>query len=842
MAQRSWLQGVADQLSVLRSHAVPEPEEPSAWHTIAQELLAHANQPDSLPEQRPLYEEFLSKFPTAALHWKAYAELAMAMNSPEVRNTFSRSLLNCPSVELWSTYLTFIKRVNQSKGEAGMLETRKAYEYALDRIGLDLHAAGLWHEYINYLQLPRPNTPAYRALWTSTAGPGQEDSQRVMTLRGAYQRAMQVPCTGLDQLWRAYEVFEQQGSSRALARRVLEQQRPRYQAARTALGPRSRLQAALNPTALPFPPGAAGYEQQQLAVAWRAYLAWECSNPQKLSGPELAARVSLAYDQALMPLRLYPDVWLEQADWRMQGEGGSPQLALQILKKARQVLPGCLLLHFAAADLQEGQGDIDAARHVYQDLLPSLNPEEPPTMPPPQMTPGMTTCTWVQCLSFVRRAQSLKDARQTFLKASKVPDIGWQVFVASALMEWHHDNSNVKVPKNIWELGAKRFMAEPAFVLAYIDFQLGLGDTANCRATFERALTVTPPPQAKPLWDQYLRFEAQHGSPEAVSKVEQRRREALAPVSPLDQLHSLLLKHQEGDLWPLQPVEQEHFKRLLGLAPPLPQPVTPGPPPQTHQHGAGPGPGPGQGQGSGPANGRPSNPGASPMMDNWSPAAAQHASPMHGPASGPGQGPLPAAPGPHPHGPAPGMHANGPGPGPAQNGPGPGPLLQPPPAAPRGPPQPLTQFPVELGNFINKLPPARTLEGAHPNVDQVIDILMTADLFAGDPRMEGNDMAGPAGAGPNRWHQGGADPSFPGQPMHQQAGQGRQPDQFEPNGQQAMQDNMGQKRKQPDSGFGGPSDAQEPNGFAASPTIRNAPPAHDVFRMRRKQRTKMAEG
>ena len=84
-----------------------------------------------------------------------------------------------------------------------------------------------------------------------------------------------------------------------------------------------------------------------------------------------------------------------------------------------------------------------------------------------------------------------------------------QVFVASALMEWHHDNSNVKVPKNIWELGAKRFMAEPGFVLAYIDFQLGLGDTANCRATFERGLTVTPAHQAKPLWDQYLRFESQ---------------------------------------------------------------------------------------------------------------------------------------------------------------------------------------------------------------------------------------------------------------------------------------------------------------------------------------------
>ena len=80
-------------------------------------------------------------------------------------------------------HIAYIAQVNQSKGEAGMLETRKAYEYALDRIGLDLHAAGLWHEYINYLQLPRPNTPAYRALWTSTAAPGQEEAQRVMTLR-----------------------------------------------------------------------------------------------------------------------------------------------------------------------------------------------------------------------------------------------------------------------------------------------------------------------------------------------------------------------------------------------------------------------------------------------------------------------------------------------------------------------------------------------------------------------------------------------------------------------------------------------------------------------------------
>ena len=99
-----------------------------------------------------------------------------------------------------------------------------------------------------------------------------------------------------------------------------------------------------------------------------------------------------------------------------------------------------------------------------------------------------------------------------------------------------------------------------------------------------------------------------------------------------------------------------------------------------------------------------------------SPAQAQHPSPLHG---APGPGPLPLAPGPP-------LAA----PGPHHNGLGPGPLPQAPTAAPvaRGPPQPLTQFPVELGNFINKLPPARALEGGHPNIDQVCPSRVSTSL------------------------------------------------------------------------------------------------------------------
>lgn len=54
--------------------------------------------------------------------------------------------------------------------------------------------------------------------------------------------------------------------------------------------------------------GRGGVKQAAQAAAWKAYIAWERSNMQRLDGPLLAARVSLAYEQALMHLWHFPEV------------------------------------------------------------------------------------------------------------------------------------------------------------------------------------------------------------------------------------------------------------------------------------------------------------------------------------------------------------------------------------------------------------------------------------------------------------------------------------------------------------------------------------------------------
>ena len=53
--------------------------------------------------------------------------------------------------------------------------------------------------------------------------------------------------------------------------------------------------------------GLGGWQQAEQVRLWKEYIAWEKSNPQRLDGPAVAQRVSLAYEQALMPLMHCPE-------------------------------------------------------------------------------------------------------------------------------------------------------------------------------------------------------------------------------------------------------------------------------------------------------------------------------------------------------------------------------------------------------------------------------------------------------------------------------------------------------------------------------------------------------
>lgn len=78
------------------------------------------------------------------------------------------------------------------------------------------------------------------------------------------------------------------------------------------------------------------------AAAWRAVLDWERSNPQHLDGPLLAPRVALAYDQALMPLRHFPEACSEsQLPRSFQALIGSSALQWEAKKPMQEPANSC---------------------------------------------------------------------------------------------------------------------------------------------------------------------------------------------------------------------------------------------------------------------------------------------------------------------------------------------------------------------------------------------------------------------------------------------------------------------------------------------------------------------
>lgn len=106
-----------------------------------------------------------------------------------------------PNVRLWTVYLNYIRRRNDLNndpdGRARKVVTQ-AYEFVIDTIGVDKDSAQIWQDYIQFIR----------------SGPGQigggnwQDQQKMDQLRKAYQRAICVPTSAVNNLWKEYDQFE----------------------------------------------------------------------------------------------------------------------------------------------------------------------------------------------------------------------------------------------------------------------------------------------------------------------------------------------------------------------------------------------------------------------------------------------------------------------------------------------------------------------------------------------------------------------------------------------------------------------------------------------------------
>ncbi|CAH9057643.1 unnamed protein product [Cuscuta europaea] len=497
----------------------------SKYNTGAAEILANEAMRLPISEAVPIYEQLLSTYPTAAKFWKQYVEAHMAVNNDDaIKQIFSRCLYTCLQVPLWRCYIRFIRKVNDKRGTEGHEETRKAFEFTLDYVGTDIASGPVWMDYIAFLK----SLPAHSV---------QEESQRMTAVRKAYQRAIVTPTHHVEQLWRDYENFEN-SISRSLAKGLLSEYQPKYNSARAVYREMKKYVDEIDWNMLAVPPCGSPKEDMQW-IAWKKFLAFEKGNPQRIDTTSANKRIVFAYDQCLLYLYHYPDIWYDYATWH--AKCGSLDSTMKVLQQSLKPLPDSEMLRYAYAEFEESRGSIQAAKQVYQSLLRDGT--------------NASALSLIQFMRFLRRTEGVEAARKYFLDARKFPNCTYHVYVAQAKMEFCL-NKDAKVARNVFEAGLKHFMHEPDYILEYADFLCCLNDDINIRALFERALSSLPSDASLEVWKRFTQFEQTYGDLTSMLKVDERRKDALSRIGDGEEsilessLQDIVSRYSFKDLWP----------------------------------------------------------------------------------------------------------------------------------------------------------------------------------------------------------------------------------------------------------------------------------------------------
>ncbi|KAL6113207.1 cleavage stimulation factor subunit 3 [Pungitius pungitius] len=507
------------------------PYDLDAWSILIREAQ---NQP--IDKARKTYERLVTQFPSSGRFWKLFIEAEIkAKNYDKVEKLFQRCLMKVLHIDLWKCYLSYVR---ETKGKLPSYKEKmaQAYDFALDKIGMEIMSYQIWVDYINFLK------------GVEAVG-SYAENQRITAVRRVYQRGCVNPMINIEQLWRDYSKYEE-GINIHLAKKMIEDRSRDYMNARRVAKEYETVMKGLDRNAPSVPPQNSPQEAQQVEM-WKKYIQWEKSNPLRTEDQTLITkRVMFAYEQCLLVLGHHPDVWYEAAQYLEQsskllaekGDMNNSKLfsdeAANIYERAiGTLLKKNMLLYFSFADYEESRMKYEKVHSIYNKLL-GIEDIDP-------------TLVYIQYMKFARRAEGIKSGRIIFKKAREDLRTRHHVYVTAALMEYYCSKDK-SVAFKIFELGLKKYGDIPEYILAYIDYLSHLNEDNNTRVLFERVLTSgsLSPEKSGEIWARFLAFESNIGDLASILKVERRRFTAFKDEYEGKETALLVDRYKFMDLYP----------------------------------------------------------------------------------------------------------------------------------------------------------------------------------------------------------------------------------------------------------------------------------------------------
>lgn len=482
----------------------------------------------------------------------------------------------------------------EEEGERGRVRKiiEEAYDFATRHVGMSRDAGEIWSDYLRFVKEREAKTSWLQGQKMDDM---RRIFQRVVSIPVAnveqIWREYDQFENGLNRVT-AKKFLAERSAAYMTARSALREMRGLVDPLHRPLLPRLPVWAVDD-----VPPSGEDIARDRSRLdGWKTYLRWEESDPLQLAETDkeaLKKRVDVAYAKAMMHMRFYPEVWWMAANWAQKLGSGND--AMGHLRHGLKANPGSFLLTFAIVEAAEARSTTAECAPLFEDLVAHISSridtikegmeeafskidaagaearaqalaarraggdademegeereeerkreearDAKKAALRSQLTPRIdayreeASLVFIKWMHFVRRTEGLRPTRSIFAKARKSSHCTWQVYEASALMEYHC-SKDVGVATKVFELALKTFGSDEAFVVRYLDFLLSINDENNARALFERTITTFPDSaRARPVWERWAKYEYNFGDTASVRKLESRLAEAFPEEDPLD--------------------------------------------------------------------------------------------------------------------------------------------------------------------------------------------------------------------------------------------------------------------------------------------------------------------
>lgn len=429
--------------------------------------------------------------------------------------------------------MLYVRKTNDviTGGEKARATVVLAFEFAANKVGIDLDSYDLWKDYIDF----------YKS-WTP--GSNYELQQKNDLIRKLYKRCLVIPNAKLETMWADYRKWENEVSSPNSASKFIADLSTAYMEVRPWNTEwHNATEGLLRRKLVPYSPYDDSSDIVLLQVSlWFRWIDLEKKN--KLSLPEaaLSQRIEYVYRRAISTLPFVPEIWFRLSEYLLSiDEEANRSACVSLLADGLVLNPSSYILAFRVSELYEKDNLFFKAREVFENIIRVLSEQyleiessisklkaeavEASNLPPKEIdhengydsneddvpsTPiyaytesqageikrlnkklddlgRCVTLLYIKLMSLCKRSQGIKEVRAVFKQRKNFKAMGFEFYVENALHEYYSDNK--KTADKVFDLAMKSFNKNAGFLYAYLNYLILSNSIESLKVIFEVAVT-----------------------------------------------------------------------------------------------------------------------------------------------------------------------------------------------------------------------------------------------------------------------------------------------------------------------------------------------------------------